>query len=108
MLVATGGMITLYFTSGTATTRGPMFMFFPVMMLASVLGSLAYGTRGTNHTAQLNEDRRDYLDYLDALDQTAAETATAQHRSQHWVHPEPEALWSLDRGDECGARKRRS
>jgi hypothetical protein len=29
MLVATGGMMTLYFTSGTATTRGPMFMFFP-------------------------------------------------------------------------------
>ncbi len=98
MLVATGGMMTLYFTSGTATTRGPMFMFFPVMMLASVLGSLAYGTRGTNHTAQLNEDRRDYLDYLDALDQTAAETATAQHRSQHWVHPEPEALWTLTGG----------
>ena len=74
MLVAAGGMMALYFTSGVAsTTRGPMFMFFPVMMLASVLGSLAYGTRGANHTAQLNEDRRDYLGYLDALDQSTCQ-----------------------------------
>lgn len=65
VLVAAGGMMALYFTSGAATTaRGPMFMFFPVMMLASVLGSLAYGTRGANQTAQLNEDRRAYLGYL--------------------------------------------
>jgi DNA segregation ATPase FtsK/SpoIIIE, S-DNA-T family len=98
MLVATGGMMALYFTSGTATTRGPMFMFFPVMMLASVLGSLAYGTRGASHTAQLNEDRRDYLGYLDALGQTVAETAADQHRSQHWVHPDPQALWTLAGG----------
>jgi S-DNA-T family DNA segregation ATPase FtsK/SpoIIIE len=98
MLVATGGMMTLYFTTGAATTRGPMFMFFPVMMLASVLGSLAYGTRGANHTAQLNEDRRDYLGYLDALDQTVVKAAADQHRSQHWVHPDPEALWTLAGG----------
>ena len=55
MLVAAGGMMALYFTSGGAASRGPMSMFFPVMMLASVVGSLAYGSRGANHTAQLNE-----------------------------------------------------
>ena len=99
MLVAAGGMMALYFTSGAATTaRGPMFMFFPVMMLASVLGSLAYGTRGANHTAQLNEDRRDYLGYLDALDQAIANTAVDQHRSLHWIHPDPDALWTLPGG----------
>ena len=110
MLVATGGMMALYFTSGAATTtRGPMFMFFPVMMLASVLGSLAYGTRGANHTAQLNEDRRDYLGYLDALDQTIAKTAADQHRSLHWMHPDPEALWTLAGWPaDVGARNRRS
>jgi S-DNA-T family DNA segregation ATPase FtsK/SpoIIIE len=105
MLVATGGMMALYFTSGTATTRGPMFMFFPVMMLASVFGSLAYGTRGANHTAQLNEDRRDYLGYLDALDQAVAKTAADQHRSQHWVHPDPEALWTLPGGRRMWERR---
>ena len=106
MLVATGGMMALYFTSGTATSRGPMFMFFPVMMVASVLGSLAYGTRGANHTAQLNEDRSDYLGYLDALDQTVVKTAADQHRSQHWVHPDPEALWTLAGGRRMWERRR--
>jgi S-DNA-T family DNA segregation ATPase FtsK/SpoIIIE len=99
MLVAGGGMMAMYFTSGAASsTRGPMFMFFPVMMVASVLGSLAHGTRGGNHTVQLNEDRRDYLGYLDALDQTLARAAVDQHRSQHWSHPDPEALWTLAGG----------
>src|SRR5215208_725219 len=105
MLVATGGMMTLYFTSGMAMTRGPMFMFFPVMMLASVLGSLAYGTRGANHTAQLNDDRRDYLCYLDALDRAVGKTAADQHRSLHWVHPDPEALWTLPGGRRMWERR---
>ncbi len=109
MLVAAGGMMALYFTSGTATTRGPMFMFFPVMMLASVLGSLAYGTRGANHTAQLNEDRRDYLGYLDALDQTIAETAVDQHRSPALGSSRPGCVVDPGRWPaHVGAPKRRS
>jgi DNA segregation ATPase FtsK/SpoIIIE, S-DNA-T family len=68
------------------------------MMLASVLGSLAYGNRGGNHTAQLNEDRRDYLGYLDSLDQAVAKTAADQHRSLYWMHPDPEALWTMPGG----------
>jgi DNA segregation ATPase FtsK/SpoIIIE, S-DNA-T family len=99
VLVATGGMMALYFTSGATTTnRGPMFMFFPVMMLTSVLGSLAYGTRGASQTARVNEDRRDYLRYLDALDQTIAVSAVNQHRSLHWIHPDPDTLWTLPGG----------
>src|SRR5437899_9259911 len=98
MLVAAGGMMALYLTSGGSTTRGPMSMFFPVMMVASVVGSLAYSTRGGNQTAALNEARRDYLGYLDALDRTIAETAVDQHRSLHWSHPDPEALWMLAGG----------
>src|SRR5262245_48280269 len=105
-LVAAGGMMVLYFTSGgTSTTRGPMFMFFPVMMLASVLGSFAYGTRSANHTAQLHEDRRDYLGYLDALDQTIARAAVDQHRSLYWIHPDPESLWTLPGGRRMWERR---
>jgi DNA segregation ATPase FtsK/SpoIIIE, S-DNA-T family len=105
-LVGGGGMMVLYFTSGGAsTTRGPMFMFFPVMMLTAVLGSFAYGTKGVNHTAQLNEDRRDYLGYLDALDQTIARTAVDQHRSLYWIHPDPEALWTLPGGRRMWERR---
>ncbi len=54
MVVATVGMMALYFTSGGGAMRNPMFMFFPAMMLMSVVGTLAYGARGTNRTAELN------------------------------------------------------
>ena len=45
MTVATVGMMVLYFTTGTAAMRNPMSMFFPVMMVGSLLGTMA--TRGT-------------------------------------------------------------
>jgi S-DNA-T family DNA segregation ATPase FtsK/SpoIIIE len=107
MLVAAGGMMALYFTSGGgSTSRGPMFMFFPIMMVGSVLGSLVYSTRGANQNAQLNEGRRDYLDYLDTLDRTIAETAVDQHRSLHWSHPDPATLWTLVGGQRMWERAR--
>ena len=95
MVVATVGMMALYFTSGSGAMRNPMFMFFPVMMLMSVVGTLAYGARGTNRTAEVNVDRRDYLRYLDTVDDAIARTAADQHRSLHWRHPEPQSLWTL-------------
>lgn len=95
MIVATAGMTALYFTSGGAVTRSPMFMFFPVMMLVSALGSLALGVRGSNHTGEVNADRRAYLGYLDALETTVAKTARDQRRSLHWTHPDPAVLWTL-------------
>ena len=105
MLVAMGGMMAVYFTSTGGATRSPMFMFFPVMMLASVIGSLAYGTRGANHTAQLNEDRREYLGYLNVLEEAVAKTAVDQHWSLHWSHPDPEALWTLLGGPRMWERR---
>ena len=105
MLVAAGGMTALYFTSGGVTTRGPMFMFFPVMMVASVLGSVAYGARGANHTGALNEDRRKYLGYLDAVEQAIAGTAVEQHHSLYRVHPDPKALWTLVGGRRMWERR---
>ena len=41
MVVATVGMMVLYFKSGAGVARNPAYLFFPVMMLASALGSLA-------------------------------------------------------------------
>src|SRR5690242_4509096 len=111
MLVAAGGMMVLYFTMGGAAggqpiVRGPMFMFFPAMMAVSVLGSVMHNTRGANHTAQLNDDRRGYLSYLEALDQTLAATAAQQYRSLHWTHPDPTALWTLAGGRRMWERTR--
>jgi S-DNA-T family DNA segregation ATPase FtsK/SpoIIIE len=105
MLVAMGGMMAVYFTSTGSPTRSPMFMFFPVMMLASVIGSLAYSTRGSNHTAQLNEDRRDYLGYLDTLEEAVAKTADDQRRALHWSHPDPQGLWTLPGGPRMWERR---
>ena len=95
MIVATVGMMALYFTSGGGVMRNPMFMFFPAMMLMSVVGTLAYGARGTNRTAEINVNRRDYLRYIDTVDVAIAQAAKDQQLSLQWSHPEPEALWTL-------------
>jgi DNA segregation ATPase FtsK/SpoIIIE, S-DNA-T family len=65
------------------------------MMLMSVVGTLAYSARGTNRTAEINENRRDYLRYLDTLDLAITRAANDQQLSLHWSHPEPESLWTL-------------
>jgi S-DNA-T family DNA segregation ATPase FtsK/SpoIIIE len=93
MVVATVGMMALYFSSGVA--RNPMFVLFPVMMLVSALGSLAYGARGGQRSAELDEDRRAYLNYLDGLDADVVRVADAQRRSLWWTHPAPSGLWTL-------------
>jgi S-DNA-T family DNA segregation ATPase FtsK/SpoIIIE len=95
MLLAMGGMTVLYFTSGAASSRSPMFLFFPVMMLVSVLGSVVHQSRGMRRGGELDEDRRSYLRYLDELDAMLARVAVAQHASLHWSHPDPASLWSL-------------
>ena len=105
LLVATVGMMTLYFSSGGAVRRNPMFMFFPVMMLVSVLGSFAYGARGQSHR-RINQDRRDTSVSRRARPATS-KTAIDQHLSLHWIHPEPEALWTLPGGTaDVGAQGR--
>ena len=93
-IVATAGMMAMYFTSGATVTRSPAYLLFPAMMLVSALGSLAYGARGSR-TAELDEGRREYLRYLDEVEDAAARAADAQHRSACWSHPEPTSLWTL-------------
>lgn len=95
MVVAALGMTALYFTSGAGSNRSPMFAFFPIMMVMSALGSMAYGMRHDQLGAELDRDRRDYLRYLDDVERAAAETAVAQHHHAWFVHPDPAALWTL-------------
>jgi DNA segregation ATPase FtsK/SpoIIIE, S-DNA-T family len=105
VLVAAVGMMAVYFTSGAQAMRHPMYMFFPVMMLTSMLGTLIYGARGTNRTADINKDRQKYLNYIDALDEATAGTAEAQRRSMWWRHPEPRGLWTLAGGRRMWERR---
>ena len=88
--------------------RNPMYMFFPVMMLTSVIGTLVYGARGANRTADINKDRRNYLRYIDTLDSETAATTDDQRRSLRWCHPEPEVAVDLGRWHtDVGAAARR-
>ena len=98
MLVAALGMMAVYFTSGAPAMRSPMYMFFPVMMLTSVLGTVVYGARGANRTADVNRERQKYLRYIDTLDQTAASSIDEHRRALQWCHPEPGSLWTLAGG----------
>lgn len=93
LVVAMVGMMAVYFGSGAAAARGPAFMFFPVMMVMSVLGTLVYSLRGNGRTAELDRDRREYLRYLDGLDIAARASARAQWESLHADHPAPGLLW---------------
>ncbi|MBI5735969.1 MAG: type VII secretion protein EccCb [Mycolicibacterium neoaurum] len=97
-LVAVGGMAVLYLTSGPGVTaaRNPMYLVFPVLMAASVLGTLAHTSRG--RTAELNAGRRDYLRYLDGVAAQTEEAARTQHVRQHCRHPDPVLLWTLAGG----------
>ena len=105
MVVATVGMMVLYFTSGASAMRNPMFMFFPVMMLGSLLGTVVSGTRGGSRVAELNQDRRDYLRYLASLDSAIVDTAERQRLSLAWNNPEPDLLWTMVGGRRMWERR---
>lgn len=106
MLVAAGGMVILYLTGGPglSSTRSPMYLFFPLMMLVSVLGTVANGVRG--RSGELDVARRGYLRYLDTIHADLEHTADAQRRSLHWTHPPPSALWALAGGPRMWERRR--
>ncbi len=75
MVAAMAGMSAIYLTSGNSAARNPMFLFFPAMMLVSVIGTLAHGTRGAGRVTEINDQRAEYLRYLDTIDD-----ALAHHR----------------------------
>lgn len=95
MVAAMGGMTVLYLTSTDATSRNPMFLFFPAMMAISLIGTLAYGGRGAGRAGELAAQRAEYLRYLDAVDGALARAGEEQHRHLHATHPGPGMLWSL-------------
>ncbi len=105
MVVATVGMMVFYFTSRGAAMRNPMFMFFPVMTLASLLGTVMTGARGGIRIAEINRDRCDYLRYLASLDAQLVKTAEHERESLMWRHPEPSSLWTMVGGRRMWERR---
>ncbi|PJK22222.1 type VII secretion protein EccCb [Mycolicibacterium goodii] len=98
LVIAMVGMMVVYLRSGVATARGPAVMFFPAMMVMSVLATVVYSLRGAGRGAELERDRREYLRYLDGLDALAADTARAQWRTLRAAFPDPAVLWTLADG----------
>jgi S-DNA-T family DNA segregation ATPase FtsK/SpoIIIE len=103
-LVAMAGMVAVTYASGAAATRSPMFLLFPVMMLASVSASIVHGRAG-QRAAEVSQGRRGYLAYLAALTDSASETAAAQRASLLWCHPDTESLWTLTGGPRMWERR---
>ena len=95
MVVATVGMMVLYFTSGASAMRNPMFMFFPVMMLVSLLGTVATRGRGGSRAAEINQNRREYLRYLASVESQLVNAAEQQRVLLEWHNPDPAALWAM-------------
>ena len=105
MAVATLGMMALYFTSSGSAMRNPMFIFFPVMTLVSMFGTVVLGARGGSRTAEINHDRRDYLRYLATLETKIVKTVEEQRLSETWSHPDPNALWTVAGGRRMWERR---
>jgi S-DNA-T family DNA segregation ATPase FtsK/SpoIIIE len=94
MSVATVGVMAVAFLSGSAVSRNPMFLAFPMIMLVSIVVTAVTG-RGSRRGGGVDADRAEYLGYLSRLRQTVTETAVAQRLSLNVGHPDPEALWTL-------------
>ncbi|WP_441961714.1 type VII secretion protein EccCa [Mycolicibacterium houstonense] len=99
LVVAMAGMIAVYVTSGAAAGRGPGFMMFPVIMIMSALGTVAYSLKTGGRATELHRDRCEYLRYLDGIDAAAGHTAHSQWQELNRAHPEPGQLWTLAGGD---------
>src|SRR2546423_1431700 len=94
MIVATLGMMAFMFV---AFRGNPTYLVFGGMMLMSTFGMMAGGggRGGGQKKAEMNEDRKDYLRYLGQMRDRAREAALDQRSALEWVHPDPQALWSI-------------
>ncbi|MFC4853279.1 type VII secretion protein EccCa [Actinophytocola glycyrrhizae] len=95
MVVAMLGMMALMFTAGGAIGRNPVTLLFPMMMMFSMVGMMGQGRGGGPKKAEMNEDRKDYLRYLGQMRDRAREASLDQRAALEWVHPDPQALWSM-------------
>jgi DNA segregation ATPase FtsK/SpoIIIE, S-DNA-T family len=97
MVLAMLGMVVMMFTLGGPAGRSPMALLFPVMMMFSMVGMFAGGggKGGGQKKAEMNEDRKDYLRYLGQMRDRAREAARDQRAEREWIHPDPQALWSM-------------
>jgi len=102
--VATLGVMGVAYFSGSAVTRNPLYVAFPMMTLISTAVTVAAG-RGQRQGRGVDADRVDYLGYLSRLRATVTEIAAAQRSSLTWSHPDPDTLWTLIGGPRMWERR---
>jgi S-DNA-T family DNA segregation ATPase FtsK/SpoIIIE len=106
VLISVGGLgvMAAAFFSGSAATRSPTLLAFPVTMLVSMTATVIAG-RGRRQGAGIHADRVEYLGYLGRLRKTIVVTAAAQRSSLSWSHPDPDTLWTLIGGPRMWERQ---
>jgi S-DNA-T family DNA segregation ATPase FtsK/SpoIIIE len=94
MICGVGAMAFMYSAGGRS---GPMMWvvggLMGVSMVGMAIGSMANG--GGNKKAELDAERRDYMRYLAQVRKRARRAAEQQRAALTWLHPAPEALWSV-------------
>ncbi|RRO91708.1 cell division protein FtsK [Corynebacterium bovis] len=86
MLVAVGGMVGAMVLSGAG--RSPMTFAFPLMMVGSVIASLA-------PRQDVDGRRRAYHRHLGEVAEEVAESRRRQRERAAAAHPDPDVLWTL-------------
>ncbi|GAA4292504.1 type VII secretion system ESX-4 FtsK/SpoIIIE family ATPase EccC4 [Mycobacterium paraffinicum] len=92
------------FSSRLGGNRTPMFLAFPIMMVASSVMTTMAG-RGRRQGSGIESERLRYLGYLSQLRTTITETAAAQRSSLTWSQPDPDTLWTLIGGPRMWERR---
>jgi S-DNA-T family DNA segregation ATPase FtsK/SpoIIIE len=93
MVAGVGAMAFLYAGRGGGTITYIAGGLFGVSMVGMMFGTMATG--GGNKKAELNADRRDYMRYLTQVRKRVRRAAEQQRSSLIWLHPAPDALWSV-------------
>ncbi|OBG61162.1 type VII secretion protein EccCa [Mycobacterium sp. E3339] len=104
LAVAGCGVVAATLALGSGGSRTPIFLAFPIMMLASTVMT-AVSARARQRGGGIDADRLRYLGYLSRLRVTATETAAAQCYSLTWAHPDPDTLWTLIGGPRMWERR---
>ncbi|MFE2961024.1 type VII secretion protein EccCa [Nocardia tengchongensis] len=94
MMAGMAGMMVMMFRSGGAMS--PTSLFFPLMMLVSMLGMLGGGaTNGSGGAAALNEERKDYLRSIAEHRRSVLASEAELYTYLLYTHPGPDAVTRL-------------
>jgi DNA segregation ATPase FtsK/SpoIIIE, S-DNA-T family len=91
--IATVGAMAVAYFHRSAVAQNPAFLIFPLMMLVSTLTTVV--SNADRRRGAINAERADYLGYLSDMRADVVNTATAQHQSLFWCHPDPDMLWTV-------------